>query len=120
MRSADGVSLLRLRRAFAKDLGETWDTLPIQQQLLVDQAGIKALVLEKMATFALSRGALTEDGRPVGALGSNYLAWSNSLRHDLLALGLERRMKQVMDLRTLLTQPREDAGREGAKGPADG
>jgi hypothetical protein len=40
-----------------------------------------------MATFAFAHGALTDDGRPIAALRHNYLAWANSLRLDLQALG---------------------------------
>ena len=62
------------------------------QSLLIQSAGLKATRLALLSEQLL-------DGTPPSE-GSDHhaLAWLNSLRLDLMALGLERRERQILDL----------------------
>jgi hypothetical protein len=62
------------------------------QGLLIQSAALKATRLALLSEQLL-------DGKPP-AEGSDHhaLAWLNSLRLDLMALGLERRERQILDL----------------------
>ena len=62
------------------------------QGLLIQSAGLKATRLALLSEQLL-------DGTPPSE-GSDHhaLAWLNSLRLDLMALGLERRERQILDL----------------------
>ncbi len=71
-------------------LGESWEDLSPQRRLLVEQASVKAVVLGIMAGYALARNVIGRKGVLQAPLTGHYLAWSNSLRLDLLALGLAR------------------------------
>ncbi len=63
-----------------------------QEIILVDRA------VYKLARITLFEAAtVTGEGR-TEETDKIYLAWANSLRLDLQALGLERRQKQVMEL----------------------
>ena len=62
------------------------------QRLLIQSAALKATRLALLSEQLL-------DGTPASE-GSDHhaLAWLNSLRLDLMALGLERRERQILDL----------------------
>lgn len=58
------------------------------ERLLIQAATVKAVRLNLLAEQLL-------DGVEVQSDQHNVLAWANSLRHDLQALGLQRRSKDV-------------------------
>jgi hypothetical protein len=66
------------------------------QCLLIQSAALKATRLSLLSEQLL-------DGKPP-AEGSDHhaLSWLNSLRLDLMALGLERRERQILDLNSYL------------------
>jgi hypothetical protein len=66
------------------------------QRLLIQSAGLKATRMALLSEQLL-------DGTPPSE-GSDHhcLAWLNSLRLDLCALGLERRERQILDLNSYL------------------
>jgi hypothetical protein len=72
------------------------------QRLLIQSAGLKATRLALLSEQLL-------DGTPPSE-GSDHhaLAWLNSLRLDLMALGLERREKPALDLAAYLARGRTD------------
>lgn len=99
------LSLKARCNAMVRDLGEErWENLPIAKQLLVERAVVKALILARMDIYALTHGIINESGHLIPPLGEDYLAFSNSLRSDLVALGLERKEKIVMDLAAALAE----------------
>jgi len=71
-----------------------------QEKILVDRV-----------VYKLARCTLAEASHFAGESGADdhYLAWSNSLRLDLQALGLDRRVKDVMDLGEYVKQNRDSA-----------
>jgi hypothetical protein len=109
-RTRNAAAIRATRQQLAVDLGSTWDELPLQQRLLVEQVAVKATVLGAMAEYGLASGIVDPDGKLWSPLGDHYLAWSNSLRLDLQALGLERKAKDVIDIATVLARMPEGRG----------
>ena len=66
------------------------------QQLLIHAATIKQVRLILVEAYVLENGSLA-DGDKHG-----YLAWSNSLRRDLEALGIAGKRGEAPDLRTYI------------------
>lgn len=98
MRSEAGQAIKRLRTQLETDLGGA-DTLSTQERLLVDRIVKKALIIEALETYALSRRSIFKrNGELIGALGRHYLSYTEALRRDLLAVGLGRRAKDVPNL----------------------
>lgn len=98
MRSEAGQAVKRLRAQLVADLGGA-DTLSTQERLLVDRIVKKVLIVEALETYALRRKSLFKrNGELIGCLGRHYLAYSEALRRDLLAVGLQRRAKDVPNL----------------------
>ena len=85
------------------------------QGLLIQSAALKATRLALLSEQLL-------DGTPPSE-GSDHhaLAWLNSLRFDLMALGLERRERQILDLNGYLKQAADTAplATDVAEAPAD-
>ncbi len=71
------------------------ETVTPQEKILIDR------VVYKLARCTLAEAAYFNGD---GGADEHYLAWSNSLRLDLQALGLERRAKKIMDLQSFLNQ----------------
>jgi hypothetical protein len=76
-----------------------------QQRILVDR------IVYKLARCTLFECAtLTTQSEPAD---EHYLAWANSLRHDLALLGLQRVAKDLPSLQTYLAE--REAGGTGVK-----
>lgn len=102
MRSEAGQAIKRLRMQLETDLGGV-DTLSTQERLLVDRIVKKALIIEALETYALGRKSIFKrNGELIGALGRHYLSYTEALRRDLLAVGLQRRAKNVPNLQDYL------------------
>jgi hypothetical protein len=81
LRTAEGKFCAGIRAALVEHVGGN-PTPPMQ--ILIGLAALKSLRLELMMSRILSDEQIKEgdDGK--------FLSWANSLRRDLLALGLER------------------------------
>ncbi len=80
----------------ARDLGGgSWADLSRQRQILVRRVVFKRLICESIEAYVVERGAIKEDGVLLESLDKNYLAFTNSLRLDLMALGLARQTRDV-------------------------
>ncbi len=89
LRTSEGAFAKAVRDALASHLG---GELTAPQQLLVSAAAIKSLRLELMVQRILAPDALDagQDGK--------FLAWANSLRRDLEAIGIARKPPRVPTL----------------------
>ena len=91
-----GLGLKRIRDALISDLGVArWEDLSTQQRMLATRVIHKHLFAESIEVWLLENGPLRKNGTARPALGTNYLAITNSLRLDLQALGVERRPRDV-------------------------
>ena len=88
-----------LRSSLTRDLGGNLST---QQAILVDRAVHKTVKCYLFETQVL-------DGNGPGSR-DHYLACCNSLRLDLMALGLEKRIKDLPDLESYLRSKAELKG----------
>lgn len=103
MRSEAGQAIKRLQTRLETDLGGT-DNLSTQERLIVDRIIRKALIIEALETYALSRKSIFKrNGELIGCLGRHYLSYTEALRRDLLAVGLQRRTKDVPNLSDYLS-----------------
>jgi hypothetical protein len=84
----------RVMKGVIRQLTDQIGSPTTAQALLIQSAALKATRLALLSEQLL-------DGTPPSE-GSDHhaLAWLNSLRLDLMALGLERRERQILDLRT--------------------
>jgi hypothetical protein len=103
--------VLAIREQLTRHLG---GQLTAPQQLIVSAASIKALRLEMMLKTILSEEAIAS-----GNQDGQYLAWSNSLRRDLEAIGIVRppQLPRLSDYlkaieNTSAAAPEEDAAPE--------
>lgn len=102
MRSEAGQAIKRLQTRLETDLGGT-DNLSTQERLIVDRIVKKVLIVEALETYALSRKSIFKrNGELIGCLGRHYLSYTEALRRDLLAVGLQRRAKDVPNLQAYL------------------
>ncbi len=91
-RTKEGKTIAAAKNALTTAIGG--DPTP-QESILIDRVVFKMLrcTLYEMATL---------QGSTNGGSDHIYLAWANSLRLDLQALGLSRKTKSVVDLPTYL------------------
>ena len=67
-----------------------------QELLLIRQVCIKSV---RCKLFEIALAQL--NGKSAPSLEASYLQWSRELRHDLVALGLSRRQRDVTSLATI-------------------
>jgi hypothetical protein len=106
----------KLLRKITNDLLDHLGSPTPPQRIIVQNAAFKALRIVLFSDRMLNEpGALSEKS------DHNLLAWSNSLRLDLVALGLERRERQTIDLASYLARGRTptDAATTDATTAAD-
>jgi hypothetical protein len=74
-----------------------------------DPSGQESLLIQRCAFKALKcyLSEIEMMSEKNESLESRYLAWANSLRLDLQALGLERRVKNIRDLQTYISEKSE-------------
>lgn len=135
-RSEAGQALKRLRTQLETDLGGV-ENLSAQERILLDRIVKKVLIVEMLESYSLSRRSIFKrNGELIGALGRHYLSFCESLRRDLVAVGLSRRAKGVPSLSAYLAaraqapsngpEPYRDPGEEplidgqGSQGAAGG
>lgn len=94
-RSAEGRLLRRVRDALVKHVG---GRPTAAQMILIERASMLALHISQMDAKALAAGGFSE------WQGRQYLAWCNSLRLALEALGLAPQPQQPPELATYLAQ----------------
>lgn len=95
-RNIDGRSLMaKAMRAIEADLvGAIGGEPSPQEMMLIQRAKYKAIKCALFESASLNGEGNCQDEK--------YLAWANSLRLDLQALGLARRMRKVTDLQSYI------------------
>jgi len=83
--------LTQCREGLISDLGPTEGDLSTAQKILIDRVIGKLGVLRCLEEYAREQGVIRE-GKLFSPLEHNFLAWSNSLRLDLQALGIDKRV----------------------------
>lgn len=111
--------LSEVRQGLVRDLGPTERDLTSAQGVLIDRAITKLGILRVIEEHVRETGVFKK-GQLDPALGTHYLAYSNSLRLELQALGInQRKASEVLDLgRYKETKIKEKAARTSGSGPA--
>ena len=79
------------RAGLIRDLGPVETDLTVAQRVLVDRVLSKLCILRVTEEWLKEHGLFTSAGELQPVLGTAYLAYCNSLRLDLVALGLDKR-----------------------------
>jgi len=96
--------LTEVREGLIEDLGPTEEDLTSAQKVMIDR------VINKLAILRCIEEQVLEDGVFLGSrlchvLGESYLAYSNSIRLDLQALGINKKQAgKVLDLGRYLAE----------------
>ena len=99
----------RHMKALSLELAGHVGTPTVAQRVLIQQAAVKSAKLGMLVDKILS------DSEPDVDLATRcYLAWSNSLRRDLEALGLKQPEKQVPAIADFLKAQKARPGRDAA------
>jgi hypothetical protein len=110
--------LSEVRAGLIADLGPTEKDLTIGQAVLIDRVIGKLGVIRCIEEHVREKGIMNgEELR--GLLGKHYLSWANSLRLDLLALGIGKREGERI-LSPLEIAAEIDAEKAGAGNQAEG
>ena len=94
-RSTEAIRIKAIVRALAADQGAPFEELSAPRRLLTESTAVVATVIHMMASWALQHGMVGEDGQLVSLLRSDFAAFANLLRKNLVTLGLERRIKEA-------------------------
>ena len=107
-----------VRAGLIEDLGPREENLTTAELILVDRIISKLCVLRAVEERISEQGIFGANGDLKKVLGANYLAYSNSIRLSLQALGIGRRTeKGILDLTDYIRA--HDAKSEKA-GPGSG
>lgn len=82
--------LSEVRAGMIRDLGPGEKDLSTGQAILIDRVIGKLGVLRCIEEHVRERGVMKGEGLP-DLLGKHYLGWANSLRLDLMALGISKK-----------------------------
>lgn len=98
LRTHFGKYIRRVATQIAEDLGGM-SALNMKQRILLDRVIEKLVFLERIGAWSMEQDRIVNaKGELLPALGKNYLAFSNALRLDLLALYEEAGGKGKGDL----------------------
>ena len=120
--------LTEVREGLIEDLGPTEEDLTSAQKVMIDRVINKLAILRCIEEQVLEDGVFL-GGRLCHVLGESYLAYSNSIRLDLQALGINKKQAgKVLDLgrylaeksRTKARKARPEAGQGQAEAAGSG
>jgi hypothetical protein len=83
--------LTEAREGLVNDLGPTEADLTAAQVVLIDRVISKLSIIRCIEEHVREKGVFTQSGELDSVLSKSYLAWANSIRLDLQALGIDKR-----------------------------
>jgi hypothetical protein len=83
--------LNQTRAGLVNDLGPLEADLTTAQVVLIDRVISKLSILRCVEEHVREKGVFTKAGELGPVLSKSYLAWANSIRLDLQALGIDKR-----------------------------
>jgi len=104
--------LMAVREGLVKDLGPTENDLSTAQIVLIDRVTTKLGVIRCIEEHIRERSVIVGDDL-APSLKASYLAYNNSIRLDLLALGLDRKDQEPVLTSYELTKRIEAESEEG-------
>ncbi|MDP2928989.1 MAG: hypothetical protein Q8O01_02860 [Candidatus Omnitrophota bacterium] len=104
--------LSEAREGLIRDLGPMEADLSTAQKILIDRIITKLAVLRLIEESCHDNGVF-DKGEIVPALGNNYLAFDNSIRLSLQALGIQKKTEgRILDLSEYIRAHDEQKARE--------
>jgi len=88
--------LIKVRLGLIRDLGPEEEDLTTAQLILIDRVIGKLGVLRCMEEWTRENGVM-QGSDLLSPLKKFFLPWSNSLRYDLQALGINKRAAEIID-----------------------
>ncbi len=112
--------LSEVRAGLIRDLGHTETDLSTGQAILIDRIIGKLGILRCIEEHVRERGVM-KGNELSPPLGKNYLGWANSLRLDLLALGISKKNGEriLTPLEIAAEIDREKGSAQGEARPAE-
>jgi len=108
--------LTQVREELIHDLGPSEDDLTGGQKLLIARVISLVGIIRLMEIYASEHPILSKDGKLLPCLGENYLAWVNSLRQALLALGIKRAPEKFIHPLEMIEAEEEKKAESTGKG----
>jgi len=112
--------LSEVRAGLIRDLGPTEKDLSTGQGILIDRIVGKLGILRCIEEHVREKGVMKENELSP-SLGKNYLGWANSLRLDILALGISKKNgKRILTPLEITAEiDREKGSTQGEARPAE-
>ena len=89
--------LTNVRESLIRDLGPTEENLSAAQTILIDRIVVKLGVVRCIEEY-IRENSVMEGDRLAPSLRESYLTYNESIRRDLMALGIQRRESDSFDL----------------------
>jgi hypothetical protein len=83
--------LQECREGLIRDVAGTEEALTEQQRIMIDRLISRLSICRLIELYVERKGVFTGSGELVSCLGTNYLAFSNSIDRALTVLGIEKR-----------------------------
>ncbi len=107
--------LTGVRQGLIRDLAESEEDLSTAQLILIDRIISKLGCVRCIEEFARTNGVI-KGNRLTPSLAGNYLAYSNSIRLDLVVLGIERsKIKEPLDIQSYVKKKYGKEKKSGKK-----
>ena len=103
--------LMAVRAGLIRDLGPTEHDLTVAQLVLVDRVITKLGVTRCIEEF-IRENTVFVGGDIAPPLKSSYLAYCNSIRLDLQALGLNKKLDEVLTPFEIVEKEKKQRGKE--------
>lgn len=103
--------LMAARQGLVRDLGPTEDDLSTAQIILIDRITTKLGVIRCVEEHIRENSVIAGDDL-APCLKASYLAYNNSLRLDLQALGIDRKAEVILAPYELTQTEREEESNE--------
>lgn len=89
--------LTEIREGLIRDIGGTEENLTTAQAILIDRIISKLGVIRCIEEYH-SENKIMEGDQLAVALKESYLSYNNSIRLDLMALGIDKRRQEVLNI----------------------
>jgi hypothetical protein len=110
--------LTEVREGLVNNLGPLEADLTTAQVVLIDRVISKLSIIRCIEEHVREKGVFTKAGELDSVLSKSYLAWANSIRLDLQALGLDKKAGERI-LSPLEVAAEIDRAKTGARGDGE-
>lgn len=109
--------LTEVRAGLIQDMGPDEKDLTTAKAVLIDRVVSKLGIVRVIEEYIRENTVMVKGGEVAPALKASYLAYNNSIRLDLQALGLDTRKSEVKDLAAYIQEKYGDESNPKAPAP---